>query len=74
MKSWAIGLKITAVRRATKREMETCGFDYGSSLAIVLSDGSVIIPMGDEEGNMPGEFTAIAPDGKNVYLTNPQEG
>jgi hypothetical protein len=62
-----LGLKIVGVRKLTKKEIKAEGWD-GTTMAIVLSDGTLLYASRDEEGNGPGQIFGKAPDGKAFRL------
>mgnify|MGYP001277807806 FL=1 len=56
--TYPVGLTVKAVRWSTEADLKTVGFDtdYYSDppQTLVMSDGSLIIPSQDPEGNGPG--------------------
>ena len=59
--AWPCGQKIEMVRTMTDEEMENEGWERLHSFDInpicfVLTDGAIIYPSQDVEGNGPGEF------------------
>jgi len=62
------GLKIEGVRFLTKDEMTDEGWDYGAGIALVLSNGSVIYPSADDEGNGPGALFMKNVDGEMGHI------
>ena len=57
--AYPVGLTITAVRWSTSEDLKQVGFEptdsYGDApQTLVMSDGSLIIPSQDPEGNGPG--------------------
>jgi hypothetical protein len=57
--TYPVGLTITAVRWSTSADLKEVGFEptgsYGDApQTLVMSDGSLIIPSQDPEGNGPG--------------------
>jgi hypothetical protein len=58
-----VGLKIVKIRNMTRREMKTgvgIGWDeYYAPIILVLSDGSMIVPSADDDGNHPGYLVRI---------------
>lgn len=70
---WPCGEKIVTVRTMTDKEMKNEGWqrNYHESFnptCFVLSDGSVIYPSRDFEGNGPGLFFGIK-DSSNFTIT-----
>ena len=63
-----IGQKIMVERRLTSKEMAAIGWSGRGAGALELSNGHVIVAMGDEEGNMPGQMIKVEPNGKTTYL------
>lgn len=64
------GLTITAVRHLTPEEMEAEGWEYNSQRPVIcleLSDGSLIYPSRDAEGNGPGELFGQS-EGKTIIV------
>lgn len=61
--NYPIGLKIVGFRKMTESELEGEGWEtdlsYDPAYAMVLSDGSVIYPSRDYEGNGPGAFFGV---------------
>jgi len=69
--SWKslIGTKIELIRYLTPEECEAQGW-YSSPLAIELSNGYLLVPMRDDEGNDGGAMWYINPDiddGVTIY-------
>lgn len=65
-----VGHKITEVRLATDKEMDTNGFDSDDRkpLVIVLDNGTVLMPSRDEEGNGPGTIFPTLQNGTCFYM------
>lgn len=64
---WPCGQTIVMVRTMTDSEMKAEGWEryHGTSInptCFVLSDGAIIYPSRDTEGNGPGEFFGKAHD------------
>ncbi len=61
-----IGLVITEVRKMTDAELRNEGWEheaeYHQAYALVLSDGSVLYPSMDYEGNGPGALFGVTKD------------
>ncbi len=55
-----IGKTITGIEQMTKEETSELGWDR-PGIKILLDDGTVLIPMRDDEGNGAGEITIINP-------------
>jgi len=72
MSNELIGMTIVAIRPMTGAEMEkegwTDGRNRGEAAAIVLSNGTVIYPSCDEEGNAPGALFGVEADGTAFAL------
>jgi hypothetical protein len=72
-----IGKTIMGFRDMTDKEMRACGWenDIGTSrqgVCLELSDGNILIPECDEEGNAPGMFCDLQ-DGHCALLLPPTE-
>lgn len=65
-----VGRQIVKVRPLTHVEMDREGWDsyQGHPLAIVLDDGTMLFPSRDEEGNGPGVFFGLNPNGTGFGL------
>ena len=53
LNSHLLGKRITEVRWLTKEEAEECGWTY-QPIQITLSNGIILVPMADDEGNDGG--------------------
>jgi len=63
------GTEVTAVREMTDEEYELLYWpvdNIGRARAIELSDGSVLVPSVDEEGNGAGFFAGIPNDSEGI--------
>ncbi len=60
-----VGKTIVSVRCLNPAEMTAMGWQYGSGIPIeiLLSDGTVVIPSSDPEGNDSGHLIIIAEEG-----------
>jgi hypothetical protein len=71
--TWPMGLTITNVRPMTPAECDTEGWDYSLHgvvpTALELSDGSVLYPSRDSEGNGPGALFGVSAEGTPIGLT-----
>lgn len=66
-----IGVKIKEIRAMTKQEMLDEGWEdsyYDVPAVIVLSNGVIIYPMADPEGNGPG--CLVGKDSKQAFYFN----
>lgn len=63
------GLTITGVRYLTPQEMQTEGWEGGTCVAVVLSDGSIIYASQDYEGNGAGALFGRMRDSGTFWLT-----
>lgn len=66
-----VGVKIKEVRAMTKQEMLDEGWEYSHydiPAVIVLSNGVIIYPMADPEGNGPG--CLVGKDNKQAFYFN----
>ena len=61
-----IGLRIVKVRAATETELEAAGLDRRVQV-VELSDGSVLMPLADAEGNGPGHLILVAGESGDTY-------
>lgn len=72
MSNELIGATVVAIRPMTEAEMEKEGWiqgrNRGEASAIVLSNGTVIYPSCDEEGNAPGVLFGVEADGTAFAL------
>jgi len=65
MKIEIAGQRILEVRNLTRAEKEREGWDdYGTVIALVLENGTVLYPSRDGEGNGGGALFGTAPDGR----------
>lgn len=67
------GLTIKMVRTMTDKEMEQEGwerhhYENTNPTCMVLSDGTIIYPAMDEEGNGPGQFFGTNKDNESFML------
>ena len=66
-----IGLQITGVRYMTQQEStELC--ICNRALILSLSDGPLLYPMADDEGNEAGVLMARATDGQETHFSSLQ--
>ena len=62
------GLKVVAVRKATKKELSREMWDTNNEVTVIEFDnGDVIYPSADYEGNGPGAIFGYI-DGKTITL------
>jgi|ETNmetMinimDraft_35_1059890.scaffolds.fasta_scaffold74747_3 predicted transcriptional regulator len=66
--NWPIGQTIVKVRLMTDEETAKEGWG-AASVALDLSDGTVLYASRDTEGNGPGEIFGVAPDGALVTVS-----
>jgi len=62
------GLTITRVRYMTPKEVEHLGW-YKSSIVFEMSDGSLLFPQMDDEGNDGGAMSHITEQGMDTIYT-----
>jgi len=66
-----VGQKITSIRHMTKEELVDEGWELCkqmSTVAIVLSNGTIIYPSADDEGNGPGVLFGKTKDVGGIYI------
>jgi len=66
-----IGQKVAAIRNMTKEELTEEGWEFSNPLSttvIVLSNGTLLYPSADEEGNGPGTLFGKHPDVGGIYV------
>lgn len=64
-----IGLKVKAVRRMTKKEMRSEGWDCKDPpKVIIFADGTKVFPSIDPEANGPGILFGTTSDGDKIYV------
>lgn len=63
------GLTITGVRYLTSQELAAEGWEGGTCVAVVLSDGSIIYASQDYEGNGAGALFGRMRDSGTFWLT-----
>ena len=66
-----IGRTITGIRNLT--EEESGGVYFGATAVIEFDDGSLIVPLGDDEGNSYGTLQHQSSDGTQKYIYVPKE-
>jgi hypothetical protein len=59
------GRTIEDVRYLTTEEMKGMGW-YNKCIVLILSDGSLLLPSRDDEGNDAGALFGQSPDGKSL--------
>jgi len=62
-----IGLQITGVRYMTPEECSELFID-NRAIILTLSDGTLLYPMADDEGNDAGVLMARSPDGQETHF------
>ncbi len=62
------GQKIKLIRHATDEEADSLGFDHERIVVIELENGTLLCPSRDCEGNGPGVFFTLSPDGSSTTL------
>lgn len=68
-----IGATIVSVRQMTKQEMIDEGWEFsqpGNTTVLVLSNGAILYPSADWEGNGPGALFGKASDNQAFYIFN----
>jgi len=66
-----IGQQIAAIRNMTKEELTEEGWEFSNPLSttvIVLSNGTIIYPSADDEGNGPGVLYGKVPNVGGIYV------
>lgn len=66
------GKTIVEVRPMTEEEMRRESWSRGTT-AIVLSNGAILYPSQDEEGNGPGELFGYDPKEKSTFYVFPSK-
>ena len=67
--SIAVGKKIVAIEPLSKETMEELGwYETGTSVVLILEDGTKLFPSCDPEGNAPGALFFEGADGKEGIL------
>lgn len=66
-----IGQTIFKIRPMTKKEGEKEGWEFGrhgAPMILELSNGALVYPSCDPEGNRPGALFGAGPDGTSIYV------
>lgn len=63
-----VAKRITSVRYMTEKERENFGW-YKRAIVITLSDGSILVPQMDDEGNDGGAIMYIKPNRTETIYT-----
>lgn len=63
-----VAKRITSVRYMTEEERENFGW-YKRAIVITLSDGSILVPQMDDEGNDGGAIMYIKPNQTETIYT-----
>lgn len=63
-----VAKRITSVRYMTEEERENFGW-YKRAIVITLSDGSILVPQMDDEGNDGGSIIYIKPTETEIIYT-----
>lgn len=73
--SYPIGLRCTNIRYMTSEEMEREGWThiYAEVPVIEFSDGSIIYPSTDPEGNGPGMIFGMTKNQESIYVVPVEE-
>lgn len=61
-----VGQKIVAVRPMSVKERDQ--FGWGRGVVMELSNGTLLVPQSDDEGNQAGTVMVQTPDGETTYL------
>ena len=66
-----IGATVKAIRPMTSRELKAEGWSFSQwhiPTVIELSDGSILYPSQDEEGNGPGALFGVTSKGQHIVI------
>lgn len=66
-----VGQRIVDIRHATEKEVDDFGFDYNPGrpmVVLVLENKELICSSRDPEGNGPGVFFTLSPDGTSTGI------
>jgi len=73
-KNTILGATVTGIRNMTKQELNEEGWDFSqpeSTIVLVFSDGTILYPSADWEGNGPGVLFGKQGD-QGIYLDIPK--